>query len=92
MVPLMNDGWAGKADGRGSARIISPSMANDVVTPPVVGSVSTVIWQQSGIRVTARRRGHLCHLQERKTCPSPRMRAPPEQVNSNDRQTLFRSY
>ena len=44
MVPSITRRPAKPMVVRGSARIISPSMANDAVTPPVVGSVSTVIY------------------------------------------------
>ena len=62
-------------------------MANDAVTPPVVGVGQHGDIQQSGVRVTARRRGHLCHLQERKhALLHARTAGAGEQ---HDRQTLF---
>ena len=41
MVSLMTRWPAKPMRAPGSARITSPCMANDAVTPPVVGSVST---------------------------------------------------
>ena len=42
MVCSMTRGPAKATSAPGSARITSPCMANDAVTPPEVGSVSTV--------------------------------------------------
>ena len=62
----------------GSAKIISPSMAKEAVTPPVVGSVNTVRYNKPALewRLTA---ADILAICIRLIIPSC-MRAPPEAV------------
>lgn len=71
-------GPANAVRASGSARIISPSMAKLAVTPPVVGSVSTVIYRPptSLWRLTAAEILAICISDVTPSC----MRAPPETV------------
>ena len=64
----------------GSAKMMSPCMANDAVTPPVVGSVSTVMkgrWAAPR-RSTAQDTFAICISETSPSC----MRAPPDAQNT----------
>ena len=78
MVCSITRGPANPIKAFGSARIISPSMAKLAVTPPVVGSVSTLInnWPASWCFFKAAEVFAICI---RDTIPSC-IRAPPEQA------------
>ena len=60
--------------------MMSPSMANDAVTPPVVGSVMTEMYGRCAAawRSMAHEVFAICMSETKPSC----MRAPPEQVNS----------
>lgn len=78
---VADDPLAGEPDERaGSAKTISPCMANDAVTPPVVGSVSTVMKGRRAApkRSTAQDTFAICMSEMRPSC----MRAPPEAQNT----------
>ncbi len=64
----------------GSARMMSPCMAKDAVTPPVVGSVSTVMKGSAARlrRSTAQDTFAICMREVSPSC----MRAPPEAQNT----------
>ena len=80
MVSRMTRWPANPMSAPGSAKTISPCMANDAVTPPVVGSVSTVMKGRRAApkRSTAQDTFAICMSEMRPSC----MRAPPEAQNT----------
>ena len=79
MVSRMTRWPANPISACGSAKMMSPSIANEAVTPPVVGSVSTEMYGRcaSAWRWIAHDVFAICISDTSPSC----MRAPPEAVN-----------